>query len=263
MSSLVGIGGFSVETDRVGSLERSLDQLAVNAGFPAREEFKWSPSRKQWMFDNLVGDHRLNFFRSVLACVQAHGAVVTVVASDTDCAPASTAATHEVDVTTLFIERAHLQLHNLSCEGVLIVERPGGGRSQEDSFLLACASLLEEGTTYVRPDSFALPVLAGSCKFLRCLQAADVVASASLACISGEYTYSPPVFEIIKPILHRGPQGLVGGCGLKLHPDGRFVNLYYWLLGETRYERYKQEPLPLPSASHPYAKDAGLAKRDA
>ncbi len=257
LSRLVGIGGFSVDVSKLRSLEMALETLAREAGFPRNEEFKWSPGRQQWMRANLVEGARQAFFRAVLGALRAHEAVVTVVASTTDCATATRTNTHESDVTQMFLERVHIELTHRGTDGVVIVERPGGGRTDEEGFLLSCATMLQDGTAFVRHDRLALNVLASSSRYVRCLQAADVVSSACLAFIAGETNYSPPIFEEVKPLFHRNSWGLVGGTGLKLHPDGRLRNLYFWLLGDREYAR-ENTGIGLPVAGRPFATNDGL-----
>jgi hypothetical protein len=63
---------------------------------------------------------------------------------------------------------------------------------------------------------------------------------------------APPVFEKgITPIL-RSAGGRIGGTGLKIHPDRRYVNLYHWLLGDTTFVKGGSSS-PLPLSDHPYA----------
>jgi hypothetical protein len=257
MYSLIGIGGFSVKAGSLRSLEKAIDVLCEDAGFPPKEEFKWSPSRDHWMRDNLIGSDRSAFFHSVLSALREHDAVVTIVVSDTNCHTATRAATHEIDVTNMFLERAHIQLTQADNDGLVIVERPGGGRREEDKFLASCVDLLVKGTEYVRPDRFAINVLSGASHFMRCLQAADVITSSSLAFISGETNFSPPIFDAIKPMLDTNNQGYVGGTGLKLHPDTRYLNLYYWLLGDDTYVRGNAGQ-SLPIRGSQYYEDNGM-----
>ncbi|MFT7542722.1 MAG: hypothetical protein ACI9K5_003702, partial [Gammaproteobacteria bacterium] len=254
---LVGTGGFSVDSSELNSLEASLDSVSKDAGIPGRQEFKWSPGRNLWMRDGLVGDDRVRFFERIIATLADHGASATVVASETDCAQATDASSPELDVTTLFLERAHNQLLSEATSGVVIVDRPGGGRKDEDKFLSDCVTAAECTSTYVRPQSFAVNVLCGSSDHVRCLQAADVIASCSLAFIAGESQFSPGVFAAIRPLLRRNSLGFVGGTGLKLHPDMRLMNLYHWVAGDESYAR-GMSGISLPSLAYNYYEDNGM-----
>jgi hypothetical protein len=50
MGALVAVGGVHIPSAQVRSLERGLDDLCAEAGFPKNEEFKWSPDKKLWMW---------------------------------------------------------------------------------------------------------------------------------------------------------------------------------------------------------------------
>lgn len=49
MGSLVAVGGFHLPGPSVRDLSRELDEICETYGFPAGEEFKWSPNRGSWM----------------------------------------------------------------------------------------------------------------------------------------------------------------------------------------------------------------------
>jgi hypothetical protein len=253
MGPLVAIGGIHVPSQAVGQLEKAIDNLCADQGFPPREEFKWSPGRELWMRDNLIGDDRQEFFIRVLNLAQDSGVKAIVVIDDTDCRTATGAASAEEDVTCLFLERVQRQLGKADHEGVVIVDRPSGGRADEDKFLASCLEILQSGTDYVKPDRITLNVLSTPSKLVRLLQTADLVASCAVAAVGGEDRFSPPVFDAIKPLLHND-MARIGGVGLKIHPDFRHVNLYYWLLGDTHILK-RGIPYSLPQENFPYSSD--------
>jgi hypothetical protein len=237
MGSLVAIGGIVVPGDRLQSLEQEISRACDAAGFPPGEEFKWSPRRDQWMYANLVEDARRDFFREVLRLAADHGAEALVVIDDTSYGKAiSDAPNHETDVTRMFLERAdnYLRWTRVNDHGVVIADRPGGGRLEEDKFLLDCLEMLQVGTKYVKPERIALPVLSVRSDLVRLAQLADVVTGCTLSRVAGEAQYAPPVFEGIKPLLLK-TGGRVGGVGLKIHPDLIYVNLYHWVLGDDTF----------------------------
>lgn len=250
MGPLVAIGGIHVPSAVVGYLEKQIDSLCIDFGFPTGEQFKWSPGRGLWMRDNLVSTRREEFFNGALSLIREHGAVAIVVVEDASRATATGAPTAEVDVTRLFLERVHRRLGAVDSEGIVVVDRPSGGRADEDAFLSDCLETLQNGTDYVKPERIALNPLPTPSKFIRLLQVADVVTSCTVATIGGEDCFAPPVFEMIKPIL-QNDMGRIGGVGLKLHPDFRYANLYHWLLGDAYF--YKMGigyPLPLPGSPY-------------
>ena len=115
----------------------------------------------------------------------------------------------------------------------------------EERFLAACLQTLLSGTDYVDFDRVALNVLTTPSRWIRTLQLADVVTSCTTAFLSGEDRFSPPVFEAVRPLM-AASLGRIGGVGLKLHPDGRYANLYHWLVDDEVFVRYPTgTPLPL------------------
>ena len=245
MGPLVSIGGIYVPSQAVGNLERAIETLCADYGFPPREEFKWSPGRKLWMRDKLVREDRQEFFIRMLNLARDSEVKAIVVVEDTDYGTATGAPCAEEDVARLFLERVHKLLDKVGAEGLVIVDRPSGGRADEDRFLANCLETLQSGTDYVKPDRIALNVLSTPSKLVRLLQVADVVSSCTLAAVGGEDCHSPPVFDVVRPLLH-SDMGRIGGVGLKIHPDLRYVNLYHWLLGDSHFlKRGVGHPLPL------------------
>lgn len=255
MRPLAGVGGVFLDAHAVGPVERAIDALCSRAGFPPMEEFKWSPGRELWMWRELRGDQREAFFLEVLTILARHEASVVVVAVDVEARAATGADTPERDATRLFLERASNRF--LNGGGVLIVDRPSGNRAEENKFLTECVEYFQEETSFVVPDRFSLPVLVSQSRLVRMLQVADLVTSCSLSHIAGESTYSPPVFERIVPLL-ASEHGRVGGVGLKIHPDLRYVNLYHWLANDEYYYR-QNTGFPLPMRGKLYVDDPEIA----
>jgi len=254
MGSLVATGGIRVGTEIVTVAQRRLDNLCASAGFPIDEPFKWSPGRELWMRDHLVGDERRAFYSEVVHTLGQMGATVTVVVEDATCRPATKAQTAEADAVTLLLERVNHQCGRSGSVGIVVADRPGGGQREQEEFLLGCSDVLRSGTAFTLFDNVG-HVATSPLRSSRLLQAADLVTSCTLAFVSGEVTFSPPVFELILPLLDRH-DGRVGGRGLKVHPDGRYANLYHWLLGDLEYIK-GNEVIALPSARWPYLTGPG------
>jgi hypothetical protein len=251
MGPLVCIGGLVVQDTKLNELERAIENLCKNFGFPLREQFKWSPGKELWMRDNLVGDHRQNFFTSLLSLIKESSGEAIVIVEDTTCRCATPTQCAEEDIVRLFLERVQWNLIRNSSNGIVIADRPGGGRSEEDKFLLQCLETLQTGTKYIIPDRIVLSVLSASPKFVRLLQSADVITGCSLAFISGEDAYSPPIFDYVRSLLDS--DGIrSSGIGLKIHPDFKYVNLYHWLLGESHFYKLNLGH-PLPIKNMPYS----------
>lgn len=252
MRPLIAVGGLTVSANAVRTLTIALDGACADAGFPSGEEFKWSPSRDQWMHRALVGNARRAFFLRVLGLLQEHEARASVVVVDGAAKSATKAATAEEDATRLFIERVEHLCTEHGSHGMVVADRPGGGRREEDAFLLQCLEMIQRGTQYVMPVRI-IHVVSAPSHLSRLLQCADLITSATLARVAGEREFAPPIFDAIRPLLYRDGER-TGGYGLKIHPAFRYLNLYHWLLGDTHFWRL-QMGFPLPKAGYLYSAD--------
>lgn len=252
MGPLVAIGGVNVAAEVVAPLQRAIDKLCTDTGFPAGEPFKWSPGRDLWMSSNLQGEARATFYARLMALLVQFEAVVAVVAADTNARAATGAPTPQVDVTRMFLERVNHQVGRGGAWGFIIADRPGGDRADEQAFLAECLSFIQSGTQYVKPDRIAHNVLTTNSRLSRLIQAADVVTSCTLAMVAGEPNFAPPVFKSILPLMDRRDADRIGGYGLKLHPALRYGNLYHWLLGDSHFWR-GNAGTPMPIKTWPYA----------
>jgi hypothetical protein len=255
MRPLISAGGLLVPSENVKSLEVALDRVSRGIGFPPGDEgeFKWSPGRELWMWEHLRGEERQSFFVSLLERAVEYGARAAVMISDVDCRTATGSTDHHSDVTVLLLERVDTWLSSRRRDAVVVVDRPGGSRGDEDVFLRECLETIGSGTGYVRFERIAINVLSSPSKLVRSLQLADVITGCTTAYVAGEDFYAPPVFEAILPLfLQTG--GRIGGVGLKLHPLQRYQNLYHWLAGDEYYRRGKTGiGLPDPSLPYPLA----------
>lgn len=257
MGRLVAVGGMHIPSASVRALEHGIENLCQRTGFPKGQEFKWSPHRKTWMHKELRGETRTRFFRSALTLVGEAGATAFVVIEDATRKPAmSDSGSPEVDVVRLMLERGQNHLRSIDSEAMVIADHPAGGRPGEERFLAECIRTMREGTTHVVPDRIALAVTADS-KSVRLIQLADVIVGCSLSFVSGMRDYAPAVFpDHIKPLLC-DQMGRRGGVGLKIHPAGRYRNLYHWLLGDTHLGPQKPDVvLPAPGSAYHLSADA-------
>lgn len=256
MGPLVGIGGISLPVSRVRSVEKEIEKLCKDVGFPKGADFKWSPKRDQWMWSGLRNEKRQRFFLKLMDILGAAECIASAVIED--CCHKS--AIHESknaeeDVTKLFLERIHNRLKSKKTDGVLMISRPPGNRKDEDKFIGECIESLSAGTSYVAPERIAV-IVCESAKHHRLLQAADVVASCTVSYVAGEKHHSPPVFDKLKKIMAKDVDR-IGGVGLKIHPDYRYVNLYHWLLGDEWQVMMRHRiGESLPRANRPYAENA-------
>jgi hypothetical protein len=204
------------------------------------------------MYDGLTADARTQFFNRLIGALRARGVTATVVIEDTKRSRAITGTTPEMDVVRMLLERISNQC--TQSEAFIVVDRPSGGRVDEDRFLRGCLETINASAGYVQSDRIAHSVVSTPSHLSRLLQAADVVTSCTLATVAGEHRFAPPVFEAIKPLFVTGSSDQRGGFGVKLHPDFRYVNLYHWVLGDEVVAKFRNTvALPLPN--RPYARD--------
>jgi hypothetical protein len=257
IGSLVALGGVHVPATEVGPLEQALRKHCVSIGFPPDQQFKWSPGKKEtFMKNKLLDQARIEFYQCVLDIAASHGARCCVVIEGTSRNPArSSSLNHEEDVVSLFLERVQWALVTSGQHGLVVAASPSGGPGDEEKFLQNCADLLHHGTEYMQLDKISLGVLTAKSRKLRLLQFADVVTSCAVSRVAGESNFSPPIWEMLKP-LWRSDGNRIQGVGVKLHPDYVFANLHYWLLGEQYF--YKANTgTPLPLRGYPYFDDPG------
>jgi hypothetical protein len=250
MGPLIATGGLLVDGDQLASLETSLRLLCSSVGFPANEEFKWSPRRNTWMHHQLVAERRQTFFRDALQCCIQHQATATVIISETDSHTPADCATHEIFTTKMLLERVNLLAAAAHSNAIIIADRPGGGLAEERKFLADCFDTLRNGTPYVMPDRIAINPISTDSHMIRALQAADLIVSCTTAVVAGQTTLAPDVFEDIKPMIAQD-SGRTGGVGVKIHPDHKYLNLYHWILGDEKWVKNMTGGI-LPDINWPY-----------
>lgn len=250
MRPLVAVGGLIIPGESLSRVQDRLEQLCADVGFPKGEEFKWSPSRNQWMYGNLVREDRRAFYRRVLAELSDAHAEAIVVLEDVESSTATGCASAQEDVVVMFLERIANRLRDTRNQGIVVTDRPGGGRSEEDQFLDDCAGAVERGTRFVALRDAILGVYSAPSTLSRLLQAADLITGCTAALFSGEAKFAPDVFPDIRPLFPR-KLGRIGGASLKVHPDYRYCNLYHWLAADELFVRYPMG-VPMPLAGRPY-----------
>lgn len=252
-SPVYGAGALLCDGDGAGLAESRLDELCDEFGFPADEEFKWSPSRDTWMRANLREDARLQFFLQVLGVLAEFECKVIVVAVDSGYprATANDELPRNQDAFRLLIGHLTRWLEATDELAVMVMDEPGGGSKERREFLASCTRFAVELARDRRRIIVApLPAESGR---VRLVQAADLVTSCTVAYLSGEPDYSPPVFAQVTEMLcsHNGRKGRTG---LVLHPSYRYLNLHHWLVGDETYGRGGLVA-PLPIRRQPYGED--------
>lgn len=252
MGDLVAVGGVYVPSEAAATLEREIEAICNAAGFPEGEVFKWSPSEKHWMRNNLVGASRKDFFQQVLQAAARCNVRAVVIAEDTQGPAAAQHEDHELDATVLFLERANGLMERLDRDGMVIVAEPRGGRKSEAHLRRSCRDMLRDGTKYANLDRLPLGVITAPFVTSRGLQLADLIVSCTAAMVTGNTKYSSHVFPDVCELLD-SHGGRKGGYGLKIHSDYKYRNLYHWLLGDVFIDKGKYGRLPIPHERHLYA----------
>jgi hypothetical protein len=250
MGPLCSVGGICVPEAHLQHLESSLEDLCTRVGFPKGEEFKWSPGRELWMHANLQADGRTGFFLEAAQLAKDHSVTGILVCVDVRYEPLTNADTHELATVRLLLERIH-QHTSQQQQCIVIADIPSGGsRRTNDDFIYDCLNTLRSGTNVFASLDRIHMVLTYSSRLHRCLQIADLFTSCLTAYIAGEDRWSPPVAESLRELL-RMEMGRRGGCGVKLHPDLAYSNLYHWLFGDEYFMR-GNTGTGLPMPERPY-----------
>lgn len=250
MGPLLSAGGFFIHADELRTLENELSAICSEFGFPSNSEFKWSPSKHHWMRASLTDQRRTEFFIKVLTALADRGAKAIVVVADRRRIARGTE--HEFFVTQLLMERVEMQVGGQQSTCIMIFDRPGGARTEENKFLGRTVKMVQSGSSYVKMKSFAMTPLSTESQHVRCLQAADLVTAASTAVIAGQTTHTPEVWELIKKMFVCSWRGQRGGTGCKIYGKRcEYHNLYHWLLGDDAAEY-----VGIPYRGWHYSKDA-------
>jgi hypothetical protein len=250
VGSLVAAGAVMLDADSARSAEKALDSLCRDVGFPAGDEFKWSPQRGTWMHGSLHGDNRQRFFLEVARVLSDHNVLAHVVMEDSNRSRATgPLVSAEDDVVIMLLERVASRLKDLRTTALLVADRPGGNRADEDRFVADCLDALNVGTEYVQHAEISF-VLSADSRSIRLLQAADLVTSCITAYVAGESNNAPRVAQALLPLFPLS-YGRRGGPSIKIHPDYTFGNLYHWLFGDDDFIR-RQTGIPLPHRSYGY-----------
>jgi hypothetical protein len=146
--------------------------------------------------------------------------------------------------------------------GLIICDRPGGSKKEEDVMLAQVLDTILEGTDFIPPTQVVLNILTTSSHLVTELQLADLVTGITTAMVAGDVGYAEALFEEIRPMLHRNALGYAGGAGLKLYPVD-LLNLHYWVGKEDTFVKLGMNlNWKLPHKDWPYATDGFDAARE-
>lgn len=262
MGPVISVGGVLIEKSKIRPISIEIDKIAAAFGIPKGEELKWSPKRGSWISENLH-DKRAECYRHVLQAAAMHEAKAIVVCWDVGRTSQNDEQAFERCLDYLF-ERLSMNLQDRNSLALMVADRPGGGKAQEDKFLAYFLGRVEKGTEYVLPDRLLLNVLTTPSEMVRHLQLADIVTGVTTAMVAGLEKYAGELFPHVKELFIKNRPGGVAATGLKIAPDGRtansLVNLYYWVLRENLLHKgggaiaYR-----LPDPGFPFAKNGLIA----
>jgi len=258
MGAILSIGGVFIDEGALRPLAAEIDRIATSYGIPEGTEIKWSPHKTSWIHQKLHGEARTNCYGQILETALGFGARAIVICWDLGRTAAQGEEAFSTCLTYLF-ERITYDLNNTNRQAIIVADRPGGGREQEETFLAEFLEKVQKGTTYAVPDRVLLNVLTTPSHLVRHLQLADLITGVTTAMVCGSYTYAKPLFPLIQRMLVKNSSGYAIGSGLKLWPN-ELANVYYWVTGETVIMRGGgAQGFKIPTPHHPYEKDEGLA----
>lgn len=212
MDPLVATGGVAVPDNAIVILEEQIEDTCKSYGFSTDDEIKWSPKKKHHRHRDFAS--RTEFYITILSFAKQSDVKALAVISDTQNKPVvKDLSDHQFATFTALLER----INSLNSSSIVISDQPGGGTRENKKFLDKCKELITKDTPFQSMKQIPINVVTTSSRYIRLLQIADVVTSCTLAYISGENKYSPPVFEHIMPIVRRH-NASYSGAGIKNPP---------------------------------------------
>jgi len=263
LGQLVAVGGVFVLEEKLQPLERKVSEICSAYGVPKGCEVKWSPPPANWIHDHLLDARRAACYTDILRAAAENQVRAVVAIHDRGRMPIEIKAAISQNLTYVF-ERATIYLENAERLGLIVADKPGGGKKQEEEVLEDVLDTILSGTDFVPPTQIPINVLTTHSRLVRSLQVADLVVGITTSMVAGAVKYAAPLFPLIMPMfLRHHYKGTIGGTGLKLHPSS-LCNLYHWVLGEDamwrlqNYEGWIRSKLPDPAWA--YADDDGLVQ---
>lgn len=252
MGMLVSFGGILLDETMLRPLQEQITSIRRDFDVPPGEELKWSPRKDSWIFQKLHGPDRTECYRRAIRAAREAGGCAFAVVFDRGRRKVHQSVALRNCIDWCF-ERVTMCLQDRGAVGLMICDRPGGGKKEEDQLLGEVLETIEQGTDFVRPSSVPLNILTTASHLVAELQLADLIIGVTTAMVAGDTKYATPVFEEIKPMFHRNAYGTAGGAGLKLFPNA-LLNLHYWVGGEDTFWRVGANTgWSLPWWAWPYA----------
>src|SRR5262249_36849865 len=256
MGQLMAMGGLFLDEACLRPFKEKVDTLAKVAGVPEGTELKWSPPGDNWIRNNLKGAARTALYCEAIRVAREYEGRVVVVVWDTGRTTLKGPDALRRVIDYLF-ERVTMHLEEREQRGLIVADRPGGGKKDEDALLEDVVGTMDQGTQYVKSTKVALNLLTTPSHVCRHLQVADLIVGCTTSMVAGENEFAPPLFDEVKPLFIKNYHGYAGGTGLKLFPDD-LTNLYHYVLGEKTFARVAANAgVTLPWRTFPYYYDGG------
>lgn len=254
MGKLVAAGGVLLDEGALRPLQERIDGICAQFHVPPTCEIKWSPPKGNWIRENLDEDARQDLQTRVLEAALEYKARALAVVFDTGRTSLQGAKALRKALEYAF-ERATMYLEDQEKLGLIVADRPGGSKKEEEEFLEDVLGTIAWGTEYVQPKQIPINILTTPSHLVRHLQVADLVVGITTAMVAGNLSFAEPLFPIVKQMFLRNAYDYIGGTGLKLFPK-QLSNLYYWVLGEDVFAKVAANTgWALPHEGFPYYSD--------
>ena len=158
MGMLVSFGGILLPEENLRPLQTAVRAVKGRFGIPATEELKWSPARDSWIYSNLHGQARTDCYRDIIVAAKDASATAIVVCYDRGRRSCSQQEALRKCIDWSF-ERITMCLEDRHSLGLMICDRPGGDKRDEEALLAEVLSTIQSGTDFVPPSQVPLNIL--------------------------------------------------------------------------------------------------------
>lgn len=230
---LVAMSAVVFTGDGLNRYATAIRQLRAELGVPDDCELKWSPPAGSWLKTPEGNAVRTALRRGMLTAATNCGARSVTVIYDR----ISSEAIEVVKGRVLRYLYDKLSMHLIYSGGhaVMIADEPGGGAEDRKAWLAGSRQLTDHGTAYTSADRIGIPIITSPSDHLEHLQLADLVAGATTGAVAGN-RFALELGGDLAGLADRNRAGRIGGAGVTIWPP-RHMDLYWWLYGETVYQR--------------------------
>ena len=211
---LVAFGGVAFNEVELAPVAAAMNEIAARYGVPADIEFKWSPDprKDRWLHDEFKDPHRRDCYGEILRVAKDHGGRAIVVVTDTGRTGQHVSDASDRCVKYAF-ERFETHLEKSDRLGLVVADRPGGGKPEEDAFLRSFLLRITLGTEYKTGANVPVNVLTTPSHLVRHLQIADLVTGIAAGAVGGS-RYASALAPSLQPLFLGNAMGAIGGRAL-------------------------------------------------